>query len=407
MVKELYQEITREVTLNVTVGRVDSVRRKNITKSGCRVYRDGCVGVAGCLGQPTEETWAAAERALERKVTSPGPETGKQRRQDLRESSMSPEEFLAETERLLAALREEFPDFVLSNKVMMTEGEVRLQNDAGLDYTALDRVYALSLVVKQVGSPNVFDSFLGQEGRSFDYDRWLDESRQVLLAHRSLMDMPEGKDLLFLTDASGGNGLAGMGVLHKALNGQQYLMGASLFRGRLGEKIFDSRVSLISDRSGTDGGFEWFFDSEGVTLEGDRVALVENGVLRDLMTDKKYAALLGRTSTGCAGGAYDDAPSLAGCRFRVAPTGQTVAELTRDEDGVLLMMASGGDWTDEGNFATPVQCAYVCRNGRLVGRLPEFNMTVKLDELFGSRFVGASTDRYFGERALAFRGTVL
>lgn len=56
MVKELYQEITREVTLNVTVGRVDSVRRKNITKSGCRVYRDGCVGVAGCLGQPTEET---------------------------------------------------------------------------------------------------------------------------------------------------------------------------------------------------------------------------------------------------------------------------------------------------------------------------------------------------------------
>ena len=54
MVKELYQYITREVCLNVNVGRVDSVRKKDITKSGCRVYEDGYIGVAGCLGQPTE-----------------------------------------------------------------------------------------------------------------------------------------------------------------------------------------------------------------------------------------------------------------------------------------------------------------------------------------------------------------
>ena len=56
MIRELYQQITHEVCLNVTVGKVDSVRKKNITKSGCRVYEDGCIGVAGCLGQPTEET---------------------------------------------------------------------------------------------------------------------------------------------------------------------------------------------------------------------------------------------------------------------------------------------------------------------------------------------------------------
>lgn len=38
MVKELYQTVLRETSLNVTNGEIDSVRKKSITKSGCRVY---------------------------------------------------------------------------------------------------------------------------------------------------------------------------------------------------------------------------------------------------------------------------------------------------------------------------------------------------------------------------------
>ena len=63
MIKELYQQTVREVSLNVSAGRVESLRKKNVTKSGCRVYDNGYIGVAGCLGQPTADTWAAAERA--------------------------------------------------------------------------------------------------------------------------------------------------------------------------------------------------------------------------------------------------------------------------------------------------------------------------------------------------------
>lgn len=60
MVKELYQVITREISLNITNGEIDSVRKKNLTKSGCRVYDCGYIGVSGVLGEPTEETWQAA-----------------------------------------------------------------------------------------------------------------------------------------------------------------------------------------------------------------------------------------------------------------------------------------------------------------------------------------------------------
>lgn len=62
MIKELYQQTVREVSLSVSAGRVESLRKKNVTKSGCRVYDNGYIGVAGCLGQPTADTWAAAEQ---------------------------------------------------------------------------------------------------------------------------------------------------------------------------------------------------------------------------------------------------------------------------------------------------------------------------------------------------------
>ena len=75
-------------------------------------------------------------------------------------------------------------------------------------------------------------------------------------------------------------------------------------------------------------------------------------------------------------------------------------------EGVNPLIASGGDWTDAGDYATPVQCAYLYRDGKLVGRLPEFNLAVKLNDLFGKDFVGVSADRFFGERRLVFHGTV-
>lgn len=406
MIKELYQYITREVCLNVNVGCVDSVRKKNIIKSGCRVYDGGYIGVAGCLGQPTEETWKEAVHELERKLPSSGPETGKVRHRELTGETLSPEEFLAKTQELLAILREEFPDYVLSNKVIMTEIEERLSNDAGMDYVSASSGYELAIVVKQMGSPNVFDTFIAHQGRDFAFDSVLADARQILTAHRTLLDMPGDKEQLFLTDAAG-NGLAGIGILQQALNGQKYHVGASLFQGKVGEKLFSERVSIVGDRSGDDTALATFFDAEGVVRENDKVAFIENGVLKNLMTDKKYAALLGSESTGCADSSYDGAPTLSACSLRVAATGQTAAELTDGKDAILIGTASGGEWTDDGNFATPVQCAYVYRDGKLIGRLPEFTLTVKLDELFGERFVGCSTDRIFDDRVIAFRGSIL
>jgi predicted Zn-dependent protease len=73
----------------------------------------------------------------------------------------------------------------------------------------------------------------------------------------------------------------------------------SFFAGRLGERVFDEKVSIADD--GLDpAGLPKAFDFEGSPKQ--RVALVENGVARDVVWDRATAARAGggRASTGHA-----------------------------------------------------------------------------------------------------------
>jgi PmbA protein len=65
------------------------------------------------------------------------------------------------------------------------------------------------------------------------------------------------------------------------------LEGSSYFAGRLGERVFDPKVSLADD--GLDpSGFPKAFDFEGVPKQ--RVEIVENGVARGVVWDRATAA---------------------------------------------------------------------------------------------------------------------
>jgi predicted Zn-dependent protease len=80
-------------------------------------------------------------------------------------------------------------------------------------------------------------------------------------------------------------------------NGQALLEERSWFAGRIGERGFDPKVTLVDD--GLDPrGLPRAFDFEGTPKE--RVALVEDGVIRDTVWDRENAARAGRVSTGHA-----------------------------------------------------------------------------------------------------------
>ena len=59
---------------------------------------------------------------------------------------------------------------------------------------------------------------------------------------------------------------------------------------------------------------------------------------------------------------------------------------------VYIVMCSGGDTTPDGNFATPVQVAFLCRDGKFVGRLPEIGVSGNLFDIYGKNFIGQAED---------------
>ncbi|MBQ4564742.1 MAG: hypothetical protein IJA48_00170 [Oscillospiraceae bacterium] len=398
MVKELYQIKQRETALNITDSRVDSVRRKNITKTGCRVYENGCIGIAGVLGEPTEATWEKAEAALSAAVPYPyAPCEGAVRMRELGKITED-RELIAKTELLLETLRKEFPGYVYSNKVYSNEVTTLLKNDLGLCLEDIQRTVTVVIVVKEECSANVYDTVIAWIGREYDLEAVLRTARQILSAHSNPVALPEGRiPVLMRSDMASD-------ILSDYLDVQKLKKGASLLSGKEGEQLFSPEFNLVASRKSDT--YSAFFDAEGMTLPDDRLPLIESGILLRGIADKKYASEYEAENTACAGGDYDDVPSLdaESGTVSVKATG-TLEQLLGAQDAIYVAMASGGDITPSGDYATPVQTAYLLRGGKLVGKLPELNFRGNIFDLLGKDYLGCSSDRPFDDaRLLAVYG---
>lgn len=402
MVREKYIVRSREVNLSVTNGEIASVIRKSITKSACRVYDNGCIGIAGKLGEADGELAARAQENLKLGIPYEAEATaGKVRKEHYECGSFSVEDndgFLREAEEVLGILKKEYPQVIFSNKIRLAESGVELANDAGTDLACSDRYMSMELLIKHVDSINIVDDVLAYVSRDFERERFLKEAREHLDAFLNPVPLPEGEELPVIV-----NPMHFGSFLIEHLDAQAFGDGTSFFNGKLGKKLFDERFSLFVDR-GTENPGIAFFDVEGSTCAEDRCDLIRDGVLLRPYADKKLEREFGYENTATAAGAYDSVPSNGDMCFSVEPSGQTLQELIGAGDGIFVTFMSGGDFTSEGDFASPVQTAFLYRGGRLVGRLPEFSVSGNIYDMFGKNFIGLSSDRpYEGDRRLAVK----
>ena len=402
MVKEKYMIKEREINLGVTNGEIASVIKKSITQSACRAYDQGKIGVAGKLGEADEELMNQAVENLKLGIPYEGEATVESVRQEHRgQGDISVEHnsgFLKAAEEVLSVLKKEYPQVIFSNKIRLAETEEYLTNDGGTDLAFSDRIMSWELLIKHEKSLNIIDDAVVLISRTLDAERFLKEAREHLDAFLHPVELPEKEELPVIVN------FAELGeFLIRNLDAQAFGRGTSFFNGKLGQKLFDEKFSLYVDRSMAYPGSA-FFDAEGSTCRDDRCGLIQNGVLVRPFADKKTGKEFGYENTATAGGGYDSVPSnTAGC-FSPECGGRTLKELMGEEDGIYITMMSGGDYTSEGNFATPVQTAYLYRGGRLVGRLPEFGLSGSIYEMFGKNFVGVSADRpYEGEHKTVIR----
>ena len=166
---------------------------------------------------------------------------------------------------------------------------------------------------------------------------------------------------------------------------------SSLFAEKINEKVFSDNFTLYQDKDPEEK-MRAFFDTEGAVNENYKYTLIENGKILTPYTDKKMAKMFNLHHTGCAGGAYDGVPTLGGFSYTIKESEFSLNELLKGEKGIFVLFAAGGDFTPDGKFGTPVQVSFLMENGKLIGKLPELQISSHIYDMFGQDFRGVSND---------------
>jgi PmbA protein len=166
-----------------------------------------------------------------------------------------------------------------------------------------------------------------------------------------------------------------------AVNGSSVARGTSLFKDRMGERIFAPGISIIDDPRRVRGLRSRVFDGEGVATR--RLAIIEDGVLRSWLLDSRSARQLGLTSTGHASRSTGSPPSPSSTNLYMAPGTLTPAELMADiKEGLYVTELLGGGMNGVTGDYSRGAAGFMIRDGVLAEPVAEFTIAGHGLEMF-------------------------
>ncbi len=247
-------------------------------------------------------------------------------------------------------------------------GEVYLRNSYGLNLQHKDNAFIAytGAIAKDGDSTSTGMAFkCGRDFAKLDVKKLGEEAAQEAASGLHAEPVPAGNYRMILRYDAMQSLLATFCGIFSAENAQQ---GLSLLKGREGEKIAADCVTLMDDPL-LEGGFDSApFDGEGVASKTK--AVVENGVLKTLLHNRKTAKKQGVASTGNALRPGLSAPiTVAPTNFFFQPGDKTLAELEADmSNGLVITDLSGlhaGANMTSGDFSL-LSKGYLLKDGKRV-----------------------------------------
>jgi len=174
---------------------------------------------------------------------------------------------------------------------------------------------------------------------------------------------PAGTYTVVLSSEAGGT------LIHESvghgLEADLNLKGMSVYSGRLGEKVASELITVLDD--GTDPGRRGTqaMDDEGTQTH--RTVLIENGILKTYLSDKKHANKLGIAESG--NGRRESFRHLPICRMTTTMIARGASDpaaiLASVKEGIFVKGMGGGQVdVVSGNFAFEITECYRIREGK-------------------------------------------
>ena len=287
--------------------------------------------------------------------------------------SLNETEKVALLQRVDSYARQQDPRVVQVNVTLAAEYETVLimASDGHLaaDVRPLVRLN-ISVVVEQNGRPE--QGYAGGGGR-YDYDELIKndmglqfarEAVRQALVNLNAVDAPAGTMPVVL-----GPGWPGV-LLHEAighgLEGDFNRKGTSVFSGRIGQMVASPLCTVVDDGTLPNRRGSLNVDDEGVPTQC--TVLIEKGILRNYIQDKRNARLMGMQSTGNGRReSYAHTPMPRMTNTYMLPGKSTPEEIIASVKKGIYAVNFGGGQVDitSGKFVFSASEAYLIEDGKI------------------------------------------
>lgn len=154
------------------------------------------------------------------------------------------------------------------------------------------------------------------------------------------------------------------------------MSGDSCLEGKLGEQVANEIVTVVDDSTIPGGYGSFAYDDNGV--KGQRKVLIENGIMRDYMSDRYTAERLGLTPNGAARAeSYGHRPLVRMSNTFIEAGDHGFDELFEGvKRGIYAKGTRGGQVdTAKGGFQFSAQEAYLIENGEIKHPLKDVSIS--------------------------------
>lgn len=384
--KEKFTSIETTSIINIQENKIISFDKNNSSTYSFRILENGCLGIHYQVGDISdEEGYRQAKGNLELKRPYKFElETGIRHR-DKTEMVLTDKDLLDLTREALNHIHSKYPNFILSGSFRQYKSECRQENEMGLDFSNKDCSTNANFSFKHKDSKDIMDGWFGLGLRSFDINKLYEMADNYLSSFENKLTLPD--EIIVQSQY-----YSFLGKLRESLDAEKIYLGTSLLSGKIGEKVFADNFHLYHDVSDEECWHNNFYDGEGITLKGDKLPYIENGVLLRGYSDKKIADKYNLEHTGSAWTNYPDIPSNGSVNLRITRSDKTIKELLSGRLSIIPVRYSGGGFNDKGEYIMPVQLAYLCDGEKLLGQLPEFTLVSSMFDMFGDDFIGVGSD---------------
>jgi PmbA protein len=376
---EVFSASVRATTVQFEANEIKQVQTRESSSTALRIFKEDRIGFATASGGEDAET--LIDMAVETSQFGSPADFEFPSRQDYSEvRTFSPEPERMAMERvveigkeLIAKVRGHTPDILCDVQITKGTSSVSLVNSQGGEGEYDKSFFALSLEGILVRDTDMLWVADGESSCRADLIG-IDE-----LVNRVVwqLDMAKKKatvrsKLLPVIFTSQGVASALLSPLVLAFSGKAVLEGTSPLRNKLGDTVFDDRLSLWDDATVAYRVGSYPFDDEGVSSQ--RLPLVANGLVASFLYDLQTAALAGKKSTGNGRRVGGGSPSPAMSSLVLEKGEVSFQEMVKDmKEGLVVEDVIGAEQGNilGGDFGGNVLLGYKVENGEIVGRVKD------------------------------------